>query len=254
MQCHDYDTRYARQISLPEWGESGQQKLKEARVLVVGAGGLGAPLLLYLAAAGIGRVGVIDADRVALSNLPRQVLYENADIGRLKTEAARDALEDRNPEATIITHPCRLDADNAAMILADYDLIADGSDNFETRLLVNRICIQQQKTLVSGAVIGFKGQVSSFSPHLHRDNACYACLTGGMPPADTMPRCSDAGVFNAAAGVIACLMAAEVMKNLTRIGETLTNRLLRYDALTGRFQESTLPRDPTCSECGLLHC
>ncbi len=250
MLCHDQETRYARHISLPEVGEAGQIKLGAAKVLVVGAGGLGAPLLLYLAAAGVGHLGIVDADRVALSNLPRQILYETADVGRLKTQAAREALYDRNPEAKIHLHNQRLDASNAAEMIAAYDVVADGSDNFETRLAVNAACVAQRKTLVSAAVIGFSGQLATFKPHAGIALPCYECLTGGLPPEGTLPDCRSAGVLNSVTGMLAAWQATEIMKEILGIGESLAGVLLRYDGLRGEITRSQLLRDPACGCCG----
>lgn len=245
---HDADTRYARHISLPGWGTEAQQKITQAKVLVIGAGGLGAPLLLYLASAGIGTLGVVDADRVALSNLPRQILYETADIGRFKTEAAKDALLDRNPDMRVLLHTERLTAANAEKLLAAYDIIADGSDNFETRLLVNRVCLKQQKPLISAAIIGFSGQISTFKGYLP-DAPCYECLIGGMPPEDTMPNCSNAGILNSVSGMMASWMATEVMKEITGLGESLSGYLLQYDGLNSHVRRSLLSKDPCCHAC-----
>lgn len=248
MQCHDHDTRYARQMSLPRWGEAGQKKIAAARVLVIGAGGLGAPLLLYLAAAGVGTLGVVDDDRVSLSNLPRQILYETADIGRQKTKAAKDALYDRNPEVHVNLHTLRLDDANAESLIKEYDIVADGSDNFATRLTVNAACIKLKKPLVSAAIIGFSGQLSTFKGY-EKDQPCYGCLIGDLPPEDTMPNCSNAGILNSVAGMMASWMATEIQKEITGLGQSLAGSLLRYEGLSGEVKRSTLTKDAACKHC-----
>ena len=244
---HDTLTRYARQISLPQIGEAGQQRLTSASVLIVGAGGLGAPLALYLAGAGIGRLGIADPDRVALSNLPRQILYETADIGRLKVDAAADALHERNPAVKLELHPLRLDATNAEAVIQNYDIVADGSDNFATRLAVNAACHRLGKTLVSAAVLGWEGQISTYKSHLGAPHPCYQCLVGVATPQDVA--CSAAGVLGAIAGMLACWQGAEIIKELLGIGTGLSGRLLRFGGLNATLQESTLIRDPACVIC-----
>jgi molybdopterin-synthase adenylyltransferase len=242
----DDTVRYARQISLPQIGTEGQKKLINSSVLIVGTGGLGAPLALYLAGAGVGRIGLADGDRVALSNLPRQILYETADIGRLKVEAAADALRDRNPELRLELHSVRLEEGNAREIIKNYDLVADGSDNFATRLLVNATCYQLQKTLVSAAVMGWRGQISTFKPHL--GGPCYQCLIGSENPEDA--NCATAGVMGSVAGMMACWQATEVIKELLEAGESLLGTILHYDALQFSYKKSTLRKDKLCSVCG----
>lgn len=246
---HDRDIRYARQISLPEIGEDGQELLAQAKVLVVGAGGLGSPVLMYLAAAGIGTLGVVDHDRVALSNLQRQILYETADIGQLKAEAAADRLSELNPGITCKALTERLDESNVSGLVEEYDLIVDGCDNFETRFLVNQACHSVGRTLVSGAVQRFSGQLYSFKSHLGAPHPCYQCLYPELPPEGTIPRCSEAGILGGVAGVIGSLQATEVVKEILNIGESMSGRMLRYDALTGRVSTSLLPRDPNCVIC-----
>jgi molybdopterin/thiamine biosynthesis adenylyltransferase len=247
MMHHDQQTRYARQISLPQMGVSGQKKLAESSVLLVGAGGLGAPLALYLATAGIGRIGVIDPDRVALSNLPRQVTYETADIGRLKVEALRDMLEERNAQVKLEMHPLRLDGSNAHTLMENYDIVADGSDNFETRLAVNAACHHAKKTLVSSAVMGFSGQISTYKSYLGVPHPCYQCLIGDAVPEDVA--CSVAGVLGAMAGMMACWQGTEIIKELLEIGESLSGSLLHYDALAIKVNHTQLRRDPMCKIC-----
>lgn len=243
----DQQIRYARQISLPEIGLQGQAQLQQSSVLVIGAGGLGAPLLLYLANAGIGRIGIVDADRVALSNLPRQILYETVDIGRPKTEAARDSLLDHNPETKLELHSVRLEASNASALIAAYDIIADGSDNFATRLTVNATCHSLKKPLVSAAVLGFSGQISTFKSYLGALHPCYQCLLGDTELEDTA--CAQAGVLGSVAGMMACWQGTEIIKELLGIGQSLSGTLIRYDALNGSVMKSILVKDAACKIC-----
>ena len=213
-----------------------------------GAGGLGAPLALYLAGAGIGRIGMVDSDRVALSNLPRQVLYETGDVGRLKTEAASDVLLERNPGVKLELYSVRLEENNAQELIKGYDIVADSCDHFQTRLAVNAACHQAQKTLVSAAVIGFAGQISTYKSHLGAPHPCYQCLIGEEVPEDM--QCSAAGVLGSVAGTLACMQATEVMKEILGIGESLSGRFLHYDALAQTQTISVLPRDHSCKICG----
>lgn len=247
---HDFARRYARNISMPEVGAAGQERLARAKVLAVGAGGLGSPLLLYLAAAGVGTLGVADGDRVELSNLQRQILHETADIGRLKAESARDALLDLNPEARVIVHPARLDASNIEGIIRGYDLVADGSDNFATRFLVNAACLKAKKTLISAAVIGFSGQLYTFKPYLGAPHPCYRCFCPEEPPPGAMPRCAESGVLGAVAGILGAWQAAEAVKELLGIGESLSGYMLALEALPAEIRKIRIPRDPECSCCG----
>ena len=246
--------RYARHLVLREVGGPGQQKLKAARVLIVGAGGLGAPAALYLAAAGVGTLGLIDPDEVALSNLQRQVLYATADVGRSKVEAAAVHLGALNPHVAIETHARRLDADDAAEVVRAYDLVLDGTDSFETRFAVNAACYAEGKALVSGAIGRWSGQLAVFEAGLTRDrppaerNPCYRCLVPETPPdAET---CSAVGVMGALAGVIGSMMALEAIKHITGAGETLSGRLLIYDALGADVRTVGLGPDPGCEVCG----
>lgn len=237
--------RYARHLVLRQVGGTGQARIRAARVLVIGAGGLGSPLALYLAAAGVGTIGLVDDDAVSLSNLQRQILYRSADIGQPKVRAAKAALDALNPGVTVNSHALRLAADNAAALFADYDLIADGSDNFATRFLVNDTAYAAGKTLVSAAVTEFAGQLATFRAH-DGVSPCYRCLHPAPPPPGTAPSCSEAGVLGAAAGVMGSLQALEVLKEIAGFGETLAGRLLLYEALTARFRTIALPRDPGC--------
>jgi adenylyltransferase/sulfurtransferase len=242
--------RYARHLILDEVGEAGQAKLLSARVLVVGAGGLGSPLLLYLAAAGVGTIGVVDDDAVDLSNLQRQIVHPTGSIGQPKVDSARGTLAHINPEARVETHRCRLDPSNAAELVGRYDLVADGSDNFATRYLLNDTCYRLRKTLVGGALSPFDGQLATFKAHLGPPHPCYRCLFREPPPPDAVPRCETAGILGAVAGVIGTLQATEVLKELLGIGESLSGTLLMYDALNTSFHKVRVPRDPDCPTCG----
>lgn len=232
--------RYARHIVLPEIGGAGQQKLKRARVLVVGAGGLGAPVLQYLAAAGIGTLGVVDDDRVSLSNLQRQVIHDTEAVDRLKTESAAAGIARLNPHVIVNRHELRLTADNAADIVAGYDVVADGSDNFETRYAVADICAELHKPLVTGAVGRFDGSLTVLKPFEAaadgHANPSYRDLFPAPPPPGLVPSCAEAGILGALTGIIGSLQAMEVIKLIAGIGDPLIGRLLLYDALGGRFQ------------------
>ena len=241
--------RYARHIVLREIGGPGQAKIRAARVLVIGAGGLGSPMALYLAAAGVGTLGLVDDDAVSLSNLQRQILFKTEDVGRSKTEAATRALAALNPGVAIEPHAVRLTAENAQALIGGYDLIVDGSDNFETRFLINDTCVGLKKTLVFAAVTEFEGQLATFKPHAG-DYPCYRCLFRSPPPPGTVPACSEAGVLGAAAGVMGSLQALEVLKEIAGIGEGLAGKLLIYEALTTRFRTIILKPDPACSHLG----
>lgn len=241
--------RYARHIILDEVGEEGQERLLSSRVLVVGAGGLGSPLLLYLAAAGVGTIGVVDPDRVDLSNLQRQIVHATGRIGEMKVESARATLAGINPDVRVIPYPERLGPANADMLIGGYDLVADGSDNFGTRYLLNERCFRLKKPLVAGALSPFEGQLSTFKPYLGAGHPCYRCLFREAPPADLVPRCETAGIFGAVAGVIGTLQAVEVLKELLGLGESLDGSLLVYDALETRFHRIRIPKDPECPSC-----
>jgi adenylyltransferase/sulfurtransferase len=242
--------RYARHLILDEVGEEGQEKLLGSRVLVVGAGGLGSPLLLYLAAAGVGTLGIIDPDRVDLTNLQRQIVHTTERIGVAKVASARTALAGINPEIRVESIEAELDAANAAEIIADYDLVADGSDNFRTRYLLTDICHKLRKPLVAGSLAPFDGQLSTFKPYLGEGHPCYRCLYREAPPPDLVPRCETAGILGAVAGVIGTLQAVEVLKELLGIGESLDGTLLLYDALRAGFHRVRVPKDPSCPTCG----
>lgn len=241
--------RYARHLVLREIGGTGQAKIRAARVLMVGVGGLGSPCALYLAAAGVGTIGLVDDDVVSLSNLQRQILFRTADVGRGKVEAGAQALEALNPGVRINLHPVRITADNAAALIAGYDVVADGSDNFATRFLLNDACYAAQKPLVSAAVTEFEGQLATYKGWLP-DRPCYRCLFPAPPPPGTVPSCSETGVLGAAAGVMGSLQALEVLKEVAGIGTSLAGKILTYKALSAEFRTARLPPDPACPLCG----
>jgi molybdopterin/thiamine biosynthesis adenylyltransferase len=242
--------RYARHIVLRQVGGTGQAKICAARVLIVGAGGLGSPLALYLAAAGVGVLGLVDDDTVSLSNLQRQILFQTGDVGSPKTGAAAKALNALNPGVKIEPHAVRLTAANAKALIGAYDIVADGSDNFDTRFLVNDTCFALGKTLVSAAVTEFEGQLATFKPHdKSAPHPCYRCLFPEPPAPGTVPNCSETGVIGAAAGVMGSLAALEVLKEIAGFGESLAGRLLIYEALSARFRTVILRPDPACKVC-----
>ncbi|MDF2116885.1 molybdopterin-synthase adenylyltransferase MoeB [Roseiarcaceae bacterium H3SJ34-1] len=240
--------RYARHIVLRDIGGPGQQKLKAARVFVVGAGGLGAPLLQYLAAAGVGAIGIVDDDTVSLSNLQRQIIHGTPDIGRPKLDSARDAIARLNPHVEIVGHPLRLSAANAREIIRDYDVIADGSDNFETRYAVSDACFHERKPLVTAAVGVFDGSLTTLRPFETaadgRPNPTYRCLFPEAPPAGTVPTCSEAGILGALTGVMGTMMAIEVIRQIVGFGEGLVGRMLLVDAFSMRFETMHYDWDP----------
>ncbi len=240
--------RYSRHILLREMGGIGQAKLKAAKVLVVGAGGLGSPLALYLAAAGIGTIGLVDADIVELSNLQRQIAHGVANLGQLKVASAAESLTRINPLVEVITHAQRLGPENVEQLIADYDLICDGTDNFTTRFLVADACVAAKKTLVSAAVLRFEGQISTFKPH--QGGPCYRCLYPEPPPEGLVPPCSEAGVLGAVTGVMGTMQATEVIKEIAGIGQSLSGYLLVWDALAAEFRKIRLRKDPACPICG----
>lgn len=242
--------RYSRHILLPEVGGGGQEKLLEASVLVVGAGGLGAPLLQYLAAAGVGRLGVIDADTVDLSNLQRQVIHRTQDVGVAKVESAARMVRELNPDVTVDVYQERITAANAMEIVARYDLVADGTDNFATRYLLNDACHFAGRPLVSGALLRFEGQLSVFKSHEGEGHPCYRCLFPEPPPPGSVPSCSEAGVFGAVAGAVGTQQAVEVLKEILGLGESLSGRFLMYDGLSTEWQNIKLRKNPACPLCG----
>jgi molybdopterin-synthase adenylyltransferase len=242
--------RYARHLILDEVGEEGQEKLLQSRVLVVGAGGLGSPMLLYLAAAGVGTIGIIDNDRVDLTNLQRQIVHATERVGTLKVDSARTTLHAVNDGVRIETHPVRLGAENAEEIVAAYDLVADGSDNFATRYLLTELCFRLKKPLIAAALSPFEGQLSSFRPYLGEGHPCYRCLFREPPPPDLVPRCEEAGILGAVAGVMGTLQAVEVLKELLGLGDSLDGTLMIYDALRAQFHRIRIAKDPDCPTCG----
>src|SRR5436305_2546095 len=242
--------RYARHIVLPEIGGIGQSKLIASRVLVLGAGGLGAPLLQYLAAAGIGTLGVIDHDRVDLSNLQRQVIHRTADIGLSKVASARRALGDINPEVEVVAHDERLAEDNAQRIVAGYDIVADGSDNFATRYLLNDTCYRLKKILVSAAILRFDGQISTYKAWNGAGHPCLRCVFPAAPSEDAVPSCAQAGVLGALAGTLGAMQATEVVKEILGVGRSLSGRLVTYDALDGSWEEMAIAKRADCPTCG----
>lgn len=244
----DEISRYSRHILLAEVGGVGQAKLRAARVLVIGAGGLGSPLALYLAAAGVGTIGLVDDDIVDLSNLQRQIAHTTDRVGQAKVHSAAAAARAINPAVAVDAHRVRLDASNALGLIAGYDLVCDGSDNFATRFLVSDACVLARRTLVSAAVLRFDGQLSTFKPHA--GGPCYRCLHPAPPPDGLIPSCGEAGILGAVTGVMGSLQAAEVLKEIMGIGESLSGRLLIWDALATRIRTVTLRRDPVCPACG----
>jgi len=239
--------RYARHLSLPGFGLEGQKRLKAARVLCIGAGGLGSPASLYLAAAGVGTLGVIDFDVVDETNLQRQILHGSADVGRKKTESARERLLKTNPNVAVELHDVRFDSSTAMDIVKSYDLVLDGTDNFPTRYLSNDVCVFLKKPLVYGAISRFEGQCTVFAPHL--GGPCYRCLFPEPPPAGSVANCSEAGVLGVLPGIIGVLQAIEAIKLLVGTGDSLLGRLVHFDALKAKFREFQLQRDPECPVC-----
>ena len=240
--------RYSRHLMMPEVTPDGQRRLKAARVLCIGAGGLGSPAAVYLAAAGMGTIGIVDFDDVDLSNLQRQILHGTKDIGRDKLESARDRLHDINPEIDVQLHKCRFSSENAPQLVSGYDVIVDGSDNFPTRYLSNDVCVLARKPNVYGSVFRFEGQTTVFAPHL--GGPCYRCLFPEPPPPDSVPNCAQAGVLGVLPGIIGMLQAIEAIKMIVGVGESLVGRLLHFDALKAKFRELNLRRDPECPVCG----
>ena len=239
--------RYSRHIMLPEVGGSGQQKMLEARVLLLGAGGLGSPAAYYLAAAGIGNLGIVDFDQVDLSNLQRQIIHSTERIGMLKTESAKKTIQALNPDVNVTLYNEKMDSSNIMSLIKDYDYVVDGSDNFPTRYLVNDACVMKNKTLIHGSIYRFEGQVTVFKPG---DGPCYRCLYPEPPPPGMVPNCQEGGVLGVLAGVIGNLQVVEVLKLILGIGKPLIGKLLIYDALNTEFRSLRLRRDANCPICG----
>ena len=240
--------RYSRQMILPGFGGKNQKKLAKAKVFLMGAGGLGSPAAIYLAAAGVGTIGLADCDRVELHNLQRQILHRTPDVGLLKVESGKKTLESLNPEVKVKIYSDRVTSANVREMIRDYDLVLDGSDNFPTRFLINDSCFFEKKTLISGAILRFDGQLSTFKPHA--GGPCYRCLFPHPPPPGTVPSCQEAGILGAVAGVIGTLQASEALKEILGIGKSMAGRLLLFNALSLSFEVVNLERNPGCPLCG----
>jgi adenylyltransferase/sulfurtransferase len=239
--------RYSRHIILREVGGKGQSKLLDSRVLIVGAGGLGSPVGLYLAAAGVGTIGIVDSDAVDLSNLQRQILHATTDLGRPKCVSARETMEDINPDVRVVPHEFRLHSGNVLDVMADYDIVVDGADNFPTRYLVNDACVMQGKPLSHAGILRFEGHVTTIVPGR---GPCYRCLYPEPPPPGLVPSCQEAGILGAVAGIVGSIQAAEVLKLVLGIGDPLIGRLLVFDGLEMAFRSIEIPRDAKCPVCG----
>src|SRR5579862_2919768 len=245
---NDEIRRYSRHLILPEVGLAGQKKIKGASVLCIGAGGLGSPIAMYLAAAGIGKIGIVDFDTVDFSNLQRQILHTDADVGRPKAQSAKETLHGVNPNCDVVLHNTRITSENALDLIRPYDIVVDGTDNFPTRYLTNDACVLLAKPNIYGSIFRFEGQASVFAPHLK--GPCYRCLYPEPPPPGAVPSCAEGGVLGVLPGVIGLIQATEVLKLAVGMGNSLLNRLLLYDALEMKFRELKLRRDPQCPLCG----
>ena len=241
--------RYSRHILLREVGGLGQAQLRAASVLIIGAGGLGSPAALYLTAAGVGRIGLVDHDVLELSNLQRQIAHATARVGQSKVASAAEAMCAINELVTVDQHHLKVGCNNVDGLIGDYDLILDGTDNFETRFLVADACVRQRKILISAAVLRFEGQISTFKPHESAEYPCYRCLYPDAPEQGSVPSCSEAGVLGSVTGVMGCLQATETLKEILHIGTSLAGTLLIWDALDVRFRRIAIPRDPNCTAC-----
>ena len=240
--------RYSRHILMPEVTLDGQMRLKQARILCIGAGGLGSPALFYLAAAGVGTIGLIEFDKVDLSNLQRQILHRTSDVGRKKTDSARERLRETNPNVELEVHETQFTSENAPELVSRYDLLVDGSDNFATRYLSNDVCVWAKKPNIYGSVFRFDGHSSVFAPHL--GGPCYRCLFPEPPEPGTVPSCAEAGVLGVVPGIIGMIQAIEAIKLILQKGDSLVGRLLSFDALQMKFREFKIRRDPSCPVCG----
>lgn len=243
----DQRNRYARHLILKEVGEEGQQKLLDAKILSIGAGGLGSPSLLYLAAAGVGTLGIVDSDVVEASNLQRQIIHSTEKLGVSKAESAKEVLQGLNPDVKVETHPFRMDANNVKELISQYDVIVDGSDNFDTRYVLNDAAVELRKPVIHGSIFRFEGMVSTFIPF---EGPCYRCLYPEAPPPELAPNCTEAGVLGVLPGIVGCLEANEAIKLVVGYGESLAGRLLLFDAATTKFSEVKVRRDPNCPVCG----
>ena len=245
---NDEIRRYSRHLILPEVGMAGQKKICSTSVLCIGAGGLGSPITMYLAAAGIGKIGVLDFDVVDFSNLQRQIAHGTEDVGRPKTESARDTIKSINPNVEVVIHNERISAENALDIIRPYDIVVDGTDNFPTRYLTNDACVLLKKANVYGSIFRFEGQASVFAPHL--GGPCYRCLYPEPPPPGMVPSCAEGGVLGVLPGIVGCIQATEILKLALGKGSSLVGRLLLFNALDMKFRELKLRRDPSCPVCG----
>ncbi|MBT6451040.1 MAG: molybdopterin-synthase adenylyltransferase MoeB [Verrucomicrobiales bacterium] len=241
-------SRYSRHLILPEVGMAGQKKLKATSVLCIGTGGLGSPITMYLAAAGIGKIGIVDFDVVDFSNLQRQIAHGTADVGRPKVDSGKETINSINPEVEVVVHETRLSADNVMGIMAPYDIVVDGTDNFPTRYLTNDACVLLKKPNVYGSIFRFEGQASVFAPEL--GGPCYRCLYPEPPPPGMVPSCAEGGVLGVLPGIVGCIQATEILKLALGKGSPLVNRLLLFNALDMKFRELKLRRDPKCPICG----
>src|SRR6266545_4424153 len=245
---NDEIRRYSRHLILPEVGLSGQKKICSTSVLCIGAGGLGSPIALYLAAAGVGKLGILDFDAVDFSNLQRQIIHSTADVGRPKTESARETIQGINPNVEVVLHQTRITSENALEIIGQYDIVVDGTDNFPTRYLANDACVLLKKPNIYGSIFRFEGQASVFAPHL--GGPCYRCLYPEPPPPGMVPSCAEGGVLGVLPGIIGCIQATEILKLALGKGTSLVGRLVLFDALDMKFKELKLRRDPECPICG----
>jgi adenylyltransferase/sulfurtransferase len=245
---NDEIRRYSRHLILPEVGLAGQKKIKATSVLCIGAGGLGSPIAMYLAAAGIGKLGIVDFDTVDFSNLQRQILHTDADVGRPKAQSAKETIAGINPNCDVVIHNTRISSENAFDLIRPYDIVVDGTDNFPTRYLTNDACVLLQKPNVYGSIFRFEGQASVFAPHL--GGPCYRCLYPEPPPPGMVPSCAEGGVLGVLPGIIGCIQATEILKLAIGKGSSLVGRLLLFNALDMKFRELKLRRDPQCPVCG----
>lgn len=243
----DQIERYSRQIILPNVGGKGQEKLLDAKVLIIGAGGLGSPAALYLTSAGVGKIGIVDSDRVELNNLQRQILYSGKDVGRPKVVSAEDRLSGINQDVQVVRYNIRVTSENILDIIKEYDIVLDGSDNFPTRYLVNDACVLSAKPLFHGGIFRFDGQVITILPH---QSACYRCLFPEPPPPGLVPSCQEAGILGAVAGAIGIIQTNEALKYILGIGNLLTGKLLVFNALDSSFRQVKVTKDPNCPICG----
>lgn len=243
----DQIERYSRQIILPSLGGKGQERILNAKVLVIGAGGLGSPCALYLASAGVGKLGLVDSDKVELNNLQRQILHSTQTVGKPKVQSGKERLNGINPDVEVIAHEVRLNSTNIMDLVKDYDIVVDGSDNFPTRYLVNDACVLSNKPLSHGGIFRFDGQAITILPH---KSACYRCLFPEPPPPGLVPSCQEAGILGAVAGIIGTIQANEVLKFILGIGDLLAGKLLVFNALESNFRQVKVPKDARCPVCG----